>query len=980
MVRYVHPGEELAVQIKRGLRAADVANTATGTEKARTRDSTIIDLLDEFAVTSSPTVEPSSGWSPVAPPWVAGEYVWKRTTTTYGDGATAVGPALLATGNDGAPGDSGVGVVSVQPLFKAATNHAPSLYGPTVPVEVFRNRHPNPSFEASTATGTIPRGGALADNDPDVVVDGTNVRFDYASNASANSANGVALRSSMWASRGTHSVRVVPRGVSTDTFVPAGGDTGAMRLGMVAGETYTVKVKLRLAAPQTVQSSNSRTIRAFYKVGAAAYASFGSASAPNVAGAHNLSLTFTLPAGTTEAFIRLYNGSSVIGEDVWFDEFCFVNGAYSGPYFDGSYSPDPDMTARWIGTPNNSESVLEGQHPVGFTDVRTISIIHEVGDGTRELRQIPTSTSSNDNYTRLPTLTPELAALVTAQSDTRIEAPLVGSPSSARRISLVLPTTISAPVPNVAGTSHSKVVGSPINSPREVRLYHGGLIGSGDVYWSNIGLYAGDLFDYDTWQTSEPNWVHGLELWRVERITYSDDAIQYTEPTRVTSWDGIADALDNTVIAQEVEYAVGSSETVAPTTGWSATQPTRTPGSFIWMRIRVTYGDQGTSVSAPTLVTGNMGATGATGSAGVSVSSSTMFYWLGATQPAAPTVLTPPAPWSTTEPTYTPGTSSNLYVVVRTVLSSGTFSYSTVSMSASFAAAKSAFGKYTFSASAPVVGDGAGKPVGAMWVRKNGVGEIDGYWEWSGSAWQARPLSQEIIPLIVAGMISAGAIDGMTITGALLRTATAGARMQFDTSGLRGFNASDVETVRLRVNGDGLELTQDADYAKAILGLSANKTFGALISALSQTQNASFSLSAEGNAASLSIGSTAGPGGGSSVVIAADGSQNWVRSDSYRNGTGALSAPYASAAGEVPKQAIAASAATSVTVTFPPSRFTVPPIVTTGLWGAAKDCAVNVDEITSTSCKIWLGSNSTASRTFGAQWQASQMLATAASG
>lgn len=233
---------------------------------------------------------------------------------------------------------------------------------------------------------------------------------------------------------------------------------------------------------------------------------------------------------------------------------------------------------------------------------------------------------------------------------------------------------------------------------------------------------------------------------------------------------------------------------------------------------------------------------------------------------------------------------------------------------------------------------------------------------------------------ITTAKLAADAIDGMTITGALIRTAASGARMQFDVNGLRGFNASDVETVRLRVDGDGLELTQDADYAKAILGLSANKTFGSLISALSQTQNASFSLSAEGNAASLSIGSTAGPGGGSSVVIAADGSQNWVRSDSYRNGTGALSAPYASAGGVVPKQAIAPAAATSVTVTFPPSRFTVAPIVTTGLWGAAKDCAVNVDEITSTSCKIWLGSNSAASRTFGAQWQAVQMLATSASG
>jgi hypothetical protein len=30
-----------------------------------------------------------------------------------------------------------------------------------------------------------------------------------------------------------------------------------------------------------------------------------------------------------------------------------------GPYFDGSYSPDPDLTPSWTGTPNESASVLK---------------------------------------------------------------------------------------------------------------------------------------------------------------------------------------------------------------------------------------------------------------------------------------------------------------------------------------------------------------------------------------------------------------------------------------------------------------------------------------------------------------------------------------------------------------------------------------------------------------------------------------------
>lgn len=37
--------------------------------------------------------------------------------------------------------------------------------------------------------------------------------------------------------------------------------------------------------------------------------------------------------------------------------------AYAGPYVDGSYSPDPDLTPSWSGAVNNSPSVLSGEIP-----------------------------------------------------------------------------------------------------------------------------------------------------------------------------------------------------------------------------------------------------------------------------------------------------------------------------------------------------------------------------------------------------------------------------------------------------------------------------------------------------------------------------------------------------------------------------------------------------------------------------------------
>lgn len=74
----------------------------------------------------------------------------------------------------------------------------------------------------------------------------------------------------------------------------------------------------------------------------------------------------------------------------------------------------------------------------------------------------------------------------------------------------------------------------------------------------------------------------------------------------------VGDTVRDTVI----EYAVGTSETVAPISGWSTSTPTRTPGSFVWMRTVVTYADGDTSTTSPALLTGNAGAKGDKGATG----------------------------------------------------------------------------------------------------------------------------------------------------------------------------------------------------------------------------------------------------------------------------------------------------------------------------------------------------------------------------
>jgi prepilin-type N-terminal cleavage/methylation domain-containing protein len=165
---------------------------------------------------------------------------------------------------------------------------------------------------------------------------------------------GVAVASSAdWANNGTYSLKLTPTGATSDSYTNIGGDTGAIRLGMQAGNTYTVSATINLLAPQagTLQPSRARTIRLFTKVGAGAYVETGPTAAPNSAGATRLTYTFTVPSGATEAFIRLYNGSNSTTDLVYWDSIMLTAGSNTYNYADGS-------SANWIwnGTANNSTS------------------------------------------------------------------------------------------------------------------------------------------------------------------------------------------------------------------------------------------------------------------------------------------------------------------------------------------------------------------------------------------------------------------------------------------------------------------------------------------------------------------------------------------------------------------------------------------------------------------------------------------------
>src|SRR5690606_39071397 len=100
----------------------------------------------------------------------------------------------------------------------------------------------------------------------------------------------------------------------------------------------------------------------------------------------------------------------------------------------------------------------------------------------------------------------------------------------------------------------------------------------------------------------------------------AESALEEARQGLATAFPGgpfsVPERLANTLKDTTVEYAVGPSETEPPTSGWSASTPTRTPGTYIWFRTVLTYGDDSTSMTSPALLTGNDGAKGDKGDPG----------------------------------------------------------------------------------------------------------------------------------------------------------------------------------------------------------------------------------------------------------------------------------------------------------------------------------------------------------------------------
>lgn len=211
-----------------------------------------------------------------------------------------------------------------------------------------------------------------------------------------------------------------------------------------------------------------------------------------------------------------------------------------GALFDGGSQavPDPDLSTRWQGTPNASPSELIGVGVLGLSGITGVvpvrsSLSWPGRQGSFSLRLIPVSSTNNVSYVVVPFPSSLMTVAGTAIITAHQEAALSGSLWSLRGRVYANPGTVLAPstTPNSAGATTEHRVAFPAGSGNIV-LPHGGLVGSGDVWYDLVtlvaGTYAGPGF---TGATTPPD--------RLSTIVWDGLADQSSSTwTTHASWDG----------------------------------------------------------------------------------------------------------------------------------------------------------------------------------------------------------------------------------------------------------------------------------------------------------------------------------------------------------------------------------------------------------------------------------------------------------
>lgn len=299
---------------------------------------------------------------------------------------------------------------------------------------------------------------------------------------------------------------------SPDNPVSVPGDG----LPVTAGSVYRVSSHLRpSSAGKTLQMVTAFLDAAGAKIGTS---SLGPIMSPGAGEWVKISSdTLTAPAGA----VRMIVTSQVAGGTPLWAPTDTLDGTgllievstVALPYFDGSFSPDSDLTASWTGAANASPSVLTGVGVAGVFGGPSRALVSSrqwAASGARSLRIIPTGNAAEGGGANVHGFPAgDVGKTFTLVATCRLSAPQTGAiDSRARRAVLLTPDVVTGPqAPNIAGSHEIRWTFTVAAAGQTLRLVGGATAGGGDVWWDSVALiegeYTGPAFDGDTASTTD---------------------------------------------------------------------------------------------------------------------------------------------------------------------------------------------------------------------------------------------------------------------------------------------------------------------------------------------------------------------------------------------------------------------------------------------------------------------------------------------
>lgn len=131
-----------------------------------------------------------------------------------------------------------------------------------------------------------------------------------------------------------------------------------------------------------------------------------------------------------------------------------------------------------------------------------------------------------------------------------------------------------------------------------------------------VASSSGTTIPASGWAATIPTVPKGQYLWTRKTTTYTDNttAVEYTVAYQGTN--GSTGAAGKGVSSTAVTYAVSTSGTTAPTSGWQTAVPTVPKGQYLWTRTITTYTDNSTSTAYSVSYAGTNGTNGTNGKDG----------------------------------------------------------------------------------------------------------------------------------------------------------------------------------------------------------------------------------------------------------------------------------------------------------------------------------------------------------------------------